>query len=101
MNDPQFIEAARNLAQKALATSDPLAYITDRVLCRPLKAKEQPILSASLADLRKHYTTSTTDTEALLKVGESKPNEKLPQAELAAWTMLCNQLMNLDEVLNK
>jgi hypothetical protein len=101
MNDPQFIEAARNLAQKALATSDPLAYITDRVLCRPLKAKEQPILSASLADLRKHYTTSTTDTEALLKVGESKPNEKLPQSELAAWTMLCNQLMNLDEVLNK
>jgi hypothetical protein len=101
MNDPQFIEAARNLAQKALSTSDPLAYLAERVLCRPLKAKEQPILTASLADLRKHYATSPTDTEALLKVGESTVDAKLPKAELAAWTMLTNQMLNLDEVLNK
>jgi hypothetical protein len=101
MNDPQFIEAARNLAQKALATADPLAYLAERVLCRPLKAKEQPILTASLADLRKHYTTNATDTEALLKVGESTVDAKLPKAELAAWTMLTNQMLNLDEVLNK
>ena len=71
------------------------------MLCRPLKAKEQPIVQASLADLRKHYTASPTDAEALLKVGESKADENLPKPELAAWTMLCNQLMNLDEVLNK
>ncbi len=101
MNDPQFIEAARNLAQKAIAAPDPLAYIAERLLCRPLKANELAILNASLTDLRKHYTTSATDAEALLKVGESKFDEKLPKAELAAWTMLCNQLMNLDEVLNK
>jgi hypothetical protein len=101
MNDPQFIEAARNLAQKAIAVPDPLAYIAERLLCRPLKANELAILNASLSDLRKHYTTSATDAEALLKVGESKSDEKLPKAELAAWTMLCNQLMNLDEVLNK
>jgi hypothetical protein len=51
--------------------------------------------------LRKFYTTSTKDAEALLTVGETKADEKLPKPELAAWTMLCNQLMNLDEVLNK
>ena len=101
MNDPQFIEAARNLAQKALASKDPLAYIAERVLCRPLKAKEQPIVQASLADLSKHYTANAADAESLLKVGESKADVKLAKSELAAWTMLCNQLMNLDEVLNK
>lgn len=101
MNDPQFVEAARNLAQKALASKDPLSYIAERVLCRPLKAKEQPIIQASLADLRKHYAANAADAEALLKVGESKADDKLPKPELAAWTMLCNQLMNLDEVLNK
>ena len=101
MNDPQFIEAARNLAQKAVASPDPLAYIAEHILCRPLKANEHTILTASLADLRQHYTTSAADAEALLKVGESKPNEKLPKAELAAWTMLANQMLNLDEVLNK
>lgn len=106
MNDPQFIEAARNLAQKAIECgcnddTKALDFIAERVLCRPLKEKEKPILAASLADLRKHYTTSAADTDALLSVGESKPDAKLPKAELAAWTMLCNQLMNLDEVLNK
>jgi hypothetical protein len=101
MNDPQFIEAARNLAQKALATKDPLAYIAERVLCRPLKDKEQPIVQASLTDLRKHYTANAADAEALLKVGESPVDAKLYKPELAAWTMICNQLMNLDEVLNK
>ena len=92
---------ARDSTESTNDDAKALAYLAERVLCRPLKAKEQPILTASLADLRKHYTTSAADTEALLKVGESKPDEKLPKAELAAWTMLTNQLMNLDEALNK
>ena len=78
-----------------------LGYVAERLLCRPIKASELPILQSSLADLRKHYSTHSADAEALLKVGESKPDEKLPKPELAAWVMLCNQLMNLDEVLNK
>ena len=52
-----------------------------------------------LSDLRKHYTTSAADTEALLKVGESKIDDKLPKAELAAWTTIANVVMNLDEFL--
>lgn len=106
MNDPQFIEAARNLAQKALnaaGTDDAkrLDYIAQHLLCRPFKPQETAIVQASLADLRSHYTANTADAEALLKVGESKADEKLAKPELAAWTMVCNQLMNLDEVLNK
>jgi hypothetical protein len=34
-------------------------------------------------------------------VGESDPDKSLDPKELAAWTMLANELMNLDEVLNK
>ncbi len=106
MNDPQFIEAARNLAQRTLnAVKDDdavkLNAIAERLLCRPIKAQEQDILQASLQDLRAHYKASAADAEALLKVGDSKADDKLSKAELAAWTMVCNQLMNLDEVLNK
>ena len=36
-----------------------------------------------------------------LSVGESKADEKLDKAELAAWTMLASQVMNLDEAMNK
>ncbi|MBE2283792.1 MAG: DUF1553 domain-containing protein [Prosthecobacter sp.] len=101
MNDPQFVEAARKLAEQALITKAPLEFIAERILCRPLTAKEKPLVDASLADLRKHYTANAADAEALLKVGESPVDAKLAKPELAAWTMLTNQLFNLDEVLNK
>ena len=106
MNDPQFVEAARNLAQhtlKAVKGDDAakLQAVAGRLLSRQLKDQELVILQSSLADLRAHYQASAADAEALLKVGESKTDEQLPKSELAAWTMLCNQLMNLDEVLNK
>ncbi|MES2597655.1 MAG: DUF1553 domain-containing protein [Verrucomicrobiota bacterium] len=106
MNDPQFIEAARNFAQHTLNNvkgddNAKLSAIAERLLCRPLKDKETAILQASLADLRAHYTANAADAEALLKVGESKAHEKLAKPEFAAWTMVCNQVMNLDEVLNK
>ena len=38
---------------------------------------------------------------ALIAVGESKPDLTLDPPVLAAWTMLANELMNLDEFLNK
>lgn len=106
MNDPQFIEAARNMAQRTLNAikeddQAKLAVIAERLMCRPLKPAELDILKTSLTELRAHYTANQADAEALLKVGESKFDEKLPKPELAAWTMVCNQLMNLDEVLNK
>lgn len=106
LNDPQFVEAARNLAQKAIACGcndddKAFAFIAEHVLCRPLRDKEKPILQSSLADLRGFYKGHAEDAKQLIAVGESKADAKLPPAELAAWTMVCNQLMNLDEVLNK
>ena len=100
------MEAARNLAQKAIACGcndddKAFTFIAERVLCRPLRDKEKPILQSSLADLRDFYKGHAEDAKQLIAVGESKADAKLPPAELAAWTMVCNQVMNLDEVLNK
>ncbi len=106
MNDPQFIEAARNLAQRTLHSIpgndvNRLQFISERLLSRSLTEKELSVITASLSDLRTHYAASQADAEALLTIGESQADEKLPKPEFAAWTMVCNQLMNLDEVLNK
>ena len=105
LNDPQYVEASRILAQHTLQSpGDDTARLNaaaTRLLCRPLRANELPILADSLAQLRKHYGAHAADAEALLKVGDSKSDEKLPKPELAAWTMVCSQLLNLDEVLNK
>ena len=106
MNDPQFIEAARNLAQRTLGTvpgddTAKASALAERLLCRSPKADEMAIIQVSLNDLRAHYIANPAEAAELLKVGESKVDDKLSKPELAAWTMLCNQLMNLDEVLNK
>ncbi len=106
LNDPQFVEAARNLAQSALLHGGDkfetrLEYITLRLIARPFRSEEAAIAQHSLAELAAFYNANAEAAKALLAVGESKPDEKIPPAELASWTMLVNQLMNLDEVLNK
>ena len=58
LNDPQFIEAARHLAQDVLHTSDSadesarLNTMARRLLIRPLRTAELPIVKKSLADLK-------------------------------------------------
>ncbi|TVS19333.1 MAG: DUF1553 domain-containing protein [Planctomycetaceae bacterium] len=106
LNDPQFVEAARHLAQRSLidggdTLSSRLDYLAQRLLCRPLDDVELAIVEASLTDLAKHYARHPDDARLLLAVGESPTDPSLDPAELAAWTMLANQMMNLDEVLNK
>jgi hypothetical protein len=105
MNDVQFVEAARVLAEGALAASATrdrrLDYMTVRLLARPLGLQERQVAFKSLDAFEKHYTTNPNDALALLKTGERPFDPALPPAEYAAWTMFANQLMNLDEVLTK
>lgn len=105
LNDPQCIEAARQLAAQALAvSSDPqtrVNFMMQRLVSRDASEREWPIIARSLQKLSDYYSNNKADTEALLQLGESPVDANLPPGELAAWTMLGNQLMNLDEVLNK
>ncbi len=104
LNDPQFVEAARALADLALEQpGDDAArfdFVAGRLLARPLDSDEREIVTASLAALAGHYAAHPDDAASLAAVGASRPRSAdLPR--LAAWTMLVNQLSNLDEVLCK
>ena len=106
LNDPQYVEAARHLAQQVLTVSSgddftAIGHIAQRVLGRSLSDKEQAIVLASKEDLLAYYRTKPDDAKALIAVGDSEADDKLDATVLAAWTMVCNQIMNLDEVLNK
>jgi hypothetical protein len=59
------------------------------------------IVQVSLNDLMAHYKTRPDEARKLVTVGESRPDASLDAPTLAAWTMVVNELMNLDEVLNK
>jgi hypothetical protein len=71
------------------------------VLARPFRADERPLLEATLKDLLAYYQAHPDDAKALIAVGDSKADATLDPSALAAWTMLTNELLNLDEALNK
>ncbi len=106
LNDPQLIEAARNLAQRALKESGKkeearLDFMARTLLSRPLRNEEIKVTSTVLRELLSHYQAAPKEAEALIAVGDSKPDASLDKSTLAAYTMVANELMNLDEVLNK
>lgn len=106
LNDPQFVEAARRLAEHALVTGrgrdeEAIDEMAQRLLSRALTSKEKSIVKRTLADMRAFYEKQPEAAKEFLAVGESKPSDKVPATQLAAMTMVANQLMNLDEVLNK
>ena len=105
MNDPQFVEASRYLAQRALREAGGfdarLDFVTTRLLARSFDERERGIIQRSYERLLDTYRADTDAAEALLDAGNSVADGALPAAESAAWTMVVNQLMNLDELLNK
>jgi hypothetical protein len=104
LNDPQFIEAARHLAETGLRRGredEALDEIAQRLLARALTAKEKAIIKRTLADARSFYEQQPDAAKQLLSVGESKACDTIAAPELAAMTLVANQLMNLDEALNK
>src|SRR5262249_37994855 len=60
LNDPQFVEAARNLAQSALerggqTADDRIDFIARRLLARPFRSEELAIVRTSFAKLQAFY----------------------------------------------
>jgi len=105
LNDPQFVEAARVLAEQTV-----LAYDTDKeriknifmsVISREPRAEELSIMQDLLDLQRKHYQQNPGEALKLLQLGEYPRNEKLNAEEAAAFTLVANALLNYDEALVK
>jgi hypothetical protein len=105
LNDIPFIEAARHLAELALMDAkkedEAVQFMASRVLSRPLSGKEMSIVKGTLKETRAYYEANADEAAKLIEVGDSKASDKVPAGQLAAMTMVANQLMNLDEALNK
>jgi hypothetical protein len=114
-NDPAYVEAARCFAQRAL--SEGLAPFTELdefgavetgvrwafriATAREPRSEEQTLLIERWLELVEHYRANPEAAQALLGVGESAVQADLPAAELAAMSVICSIILNLDEVLTK
>jgi hypothetical protein len=106
LDDVQWVEAARGLAQRVIreAGSQPQARIdrmSEILLAHDATPRTAAVIQNSLAQMQKHFAADPKAAHALIHVGESKPDARIPEPELAAWTMIASEMLNLDETLNK
>jgi hypothetical protein len=104
LNDPASFEAARALARRivtdrpAASTKDRVAYAIKLVLSREAQAPEIDRLVSFFAAERAHYLSAREPASQV--VGRDAP-AGADVADLAAWTMVANVLLNLDEAVTR
>ena len=103
LNDPQFVEASRVLAERALAEGKDfdarLDAITTRLIARKLAPRERAVAREMLDAARQKFGADAKSAAELVAVG-AKPAAHPDKAELAAWTLVASQILNLDETLS-
>ena len=106
LNDPQFVEAARMLAERMLleggTTLEERLTFAFRLLTsrRPFE-KELTLLDELYRQELATFKADRPSAAALLSVGEHPRDERLDPAEVAALTVVANTLMNFDEAVIK
>jgi hypothetical protein len=106
MNDPQWVETSRALAERLIkqAGKQPdqrIQYLSELVLSHDPSPQMESVLQRSLNQMQEHYTADPAAAHDLIAVGEKPRDGAIPPPELAAWTMVVSEVLNLDETLNK
>ena len=106
MNDPQFVEAARSLAQRIMleggtTAESRIAYAFRLATSRSPGADEIRVLSDAFKQQLEAFSKNPEDVEKLLKVGAFQAKPEFNRNELAAWTTIASMILNLDETVTK
>ena len=106
MNDTQYVEAARFFAQKMVAdggssAAERLQYGFRLATSRKASDKETAVLNRLYETHLADFTKNKDAAAKLLAVGDSKTTLPMEPNELAAYTMVANLILNLDETVTK
>ena len=106
MNDEQFVEASRCLGQRMMqeggaTEAERAAYGFRLVATRRPAAEETDVLVGVYRENLARFRADEAAAGKLIRVGESEPLATLDACELAAWTVVGNLLLNLDETITR
>jgi hypothetical protein len=106
LNEVTYVEAARKLAEGMLTEGGgtPEARVEwafQRVLARKPDAFERETVTQKLKARLQKLAPAEEAARQMISLGNSKPAESLPPAELAAYTVTANVLLNLDEAVTR
>ncbi len=105
LNDPVYVEAAQALARRAIAkmnlnSKEKLNYMFRCCLSRSPETEELNRLITLFDELKKQYQQYPEKAKMLATDPLGPAPENTNIIELAAWTAVCNVLLNLDETLS-
>jgi len=106
MNDIQFFEASRRLAERMLreggaSAEERLKFAFRLATARVPRPDELAVLVENLEAQRADFAADPEGATKAIAIGASKPDASLEPKELAAYTMAANLILNLDETLTK
>lgn len=102
LNDPQYIEAARVLAENLggeTSVENQIQSAFYRIVCRPPSTEETTVLSTLYQTELERYTASTALADSLLAIGEKPVQSTAAKPELAALTIVTSTIFNLNEAV--
>jgi hypothetical protein len=106
MNDDQYVEAARHLASRMIHEGG--ATPTERIVfafrlatSRRPTADEIAVFTRLFDEQKAAYANNAEAAERLIHVGDSPADTTVDARELAAWSIVANVILNLDETITK
>ncbi len=104
LNDPVYLEAAASLARRMTEDASEDASRAERglrlSLIRPLRNQEVLPLIRLQKEAQAVFDASSDRTEAIIKASRANPGGMKP-SEFAAWIVVANAILNLDEFLTR
>ncbi len=106
LNDVQFFEAARKFAERVIHEAGPtpqerIGRAFRLALARPPTDSETKTLLRLYQAQRADYQADPAAAKATIAAGEAPRDEQIDPVELAAWTVVANCILNLDETITK
>jgi hypothetical protein len=105
LNDIQFVECARNLAQDLLEhspnDSERIRRAFRLCLTRDPRPEEVKIVLPMIAKELERYRANPQSAALLLSNGESPRDKALGSVEHAAWTQIASMILNLSETITR
>ena len=103
MNDVQQFEAARAFAGRIITAEKPpearINFAYRSVLARDAEAEEIAIVGEFFNRQLAKYKAAPAEAKKAITFGESPTPEGVDEVELAAWTLVANLILNLDEAV--
>ena len=105
LNNVTFVEAARCLAERMLSQADDpnhrIRWAFRLVTSREPHTDEVKLLTEDLVAFQEQFQNDVESARKLLATGETPFNQELHVPTIAAYTLVANTLLNLDEAMTQ